>query len=116
MSAPERIPPFAACILPIFGIPGSGKTLLTRHLAESSPGGDLRWNLVAVNFDNFYPSDLRFREHLKHSKEEVYQLILLSSMGSLTPHLSNHWSNQWLPNLLLMWCNWHKRSRHFHGL
>ena len=116
MSAPERIPPFAACIFPIFGIPGSGKTLLTRHLAESFPGGDLRWNLVAVNFDDFYPPDLRFREHLKQSKE-VCQLILLSSTG-IWPliYLITEVTNDFQTYYSCEVNYWHKRSRHFHGL
>lgn len=62
MAAPEQVAPLSICILPIFGIPGSGKTLLTRHLVSADVA--LQWNLVAVHFDDFYPPDLRSHKEL----------------------------------------------------
>lgn len=62
MAAPEQVAPLPTCILPIFGIPGSGKTLLTRHLVSADVA--LQWNLVAVHFDDFYPPDLRSHKEL----------------------------------------------------
>lgn len=66
-----------ACILLVYGIPGSGKTTLSRALLEHYKGeekgasglkeasqikGDgniSKWNFFAVHFDEFYPPDLR---------------------------------------------------------
>lgn len=71
MAAPEQeVPTLPTCILPIFGIPGSGKTLLTRHLVSADVA--LQWNLVAVHFDDFYPPDLRsHKEPLSQDQGEV---------------------------------------------
>lgn len=63
MAVSGQVAPLPACILPIFGIPGSGKTLLTRHLAVSADVA-LQWNLIAVHFDDLYPPDLRSQEDL----------------------------------------------------
>ena len=71
MAVPEQVAPLPTCILPIFGIPGSGKTLLTRHLVVSTDVA-LQWNLIAVHFDDLYPPDLRSQEEpLAQSKGEV---------------------------------------------
>ena len=71
MAVSGQVAPLPACILPIFGIPGSGKTLLTRHLVVSADVA-LQWNLIAVHFDDLYPPDLRSQEDLfAQSRGEV---------------------------------------------
>lgn len=70
------------CILLVYGIPGSGKTTLSRALLEHCKGeedkgvsaGEARsqakgeegarskWNWFAVHFDEFFPPDLREQE------------------------------------------------------
>ena len=49
----------SACFLLIYGIPGSGKSLLVDHLLASSQSSRSPWNMVAVHFDDLLPSDLR---------------------------------------------------------
>ena len=73
-----------ACILIVYGIPGSGKTVLSTALLEQTGGGfgvaveievgrgreeeerdpglTKDWVFYAVHFDKFYPPDLRERE------------------------------------------------------
>lgn len=43
------------CILLVMGIPGSGKTALTRSIVDRNQ----KWISLAVHFDDFYPPDLR---------------------------------------------------------
>ena len=45
----------AGCILLVMGIPGSGKTALTRSIVDEHH----KWTYFAVHFDDFYPPDLR---------------------------------------------------------
>lgn len=49
----------SACFLLIYGIPGSGKSLLVDHLLSSSQSSRSPWNMIAVHFDDLMPSDLR---------------------------------------------------------
>lgn len=69
-----------ASLLLVYGIPGSGKTTLSRALLEhcrskgeeeegveasqqaKRDGGRSKWNLFAIHFDEFYPPDLREQE------------------------------------------------------
>ena len=66
-----------ACILLVFGVPGSGKTMLTTALiqhcsrefhgaveggASRAEGTERSWNVYAVHFDEFYPPDTRDAE------------------------------------------------------
>ena len=69
------------CILLVYGIPGSGKTTLSRALLEHCKGEEKKgvsageasqakgeesarskWNWFAVHFDEFFPPDLREQE------------------------------------------------------
>ena len=47
-------PAFSGCILLVYGIPGSGKTLLVDYLCSHSP-----WPMLPIHFDSFYPTDTR---------------------------------------------------------
>lgn len=46
-----------ACIVLIYGLPASGKTLLTTSLVEEADTKTTNW--IAVHFDDFYPLDTR---------------------------------------------------------
>ncbi len=53
-----------ACLVIIYGIPASGKTLLTtktlRYIRKTQEEQRLlKWNLFAIHFDDFYPPDMR---------------------------------------------------------
>lgn len=45
------------CILLVYGIPGSGKSLLTDYLCSESVS--VPWPLLPLHFDSFYPPDTR---------------------------------------------------------
>ena len=49
----------SACFLLIYGIPGSGKSLLVDHLLASSQSDQSPWNMLAVHLDDLMPADLR---------------------------------------------------------
>ena len=69
------VPVSPACILLVYGIPASGKTMLAtallehcrrqRETGQAWMQGDVgispSWNIYAVHFDEFYPPDLRER-------------------------------------------------------
>ena len=55
MASSQPSPP--SCILLVFGVPGSGKTILTDSLVSRATGAD--WTLFPVHFDVFYPPDIR---------------------------------------------------------
>ena len=55
MASSQPSPP--SCILLVFGIPGSGKTILTDSLVSRST--DAAWTLFPVHSDMFYPPDIR---------------------------------------------------------
>ena len=47
----------SCCILLVYGIPGSGKSMLTDYLCSESGEGAM----VPIHFDHFYPPDTRAR-------------------------------------------------------
>lgn len=54
----------SACIVLIYGLPASGKSLLTDSLVDCSKReADMRTrNWIAVHFDDYYPTDTRVTE------------------------------------------------------
>ena len=49
----------SACLLLVCGVPGSGKTLLTKLLVDVGGKAHGSWLWLAVHFDDFYPLDTR---------------------------------------------------------
>ena len=59
-----------ACIVLVYGLPASGKTLLTTSLVEySSKDTDMMFrNWIAVHFDDFYPPDTRYENDSQNTQ------------------------------------------------
>lgn len=51
------------CLLLIFGIPASGKTVLARSILSErrKPEMNPQWTWLAIHFDDFYPLDTRYK-------------------------------------------------------
>ena len=77
LEVPESARVSPACILLVYGIPGSGKTVLTTALLQHCRGAlqeagssqaerdtlpGRSWNVYGVHFDEFYPPDTRGTE------------------------------------------------------
>ena len=75
MASEELVPP--ACFLLIFGIPGSGKTLLTDYLFSQCAGSP--FSLLPVHFDKFYPPDFRATMTKKDSPAEEAEPFALKT-------------------------------------
>ncbi len=84
-----------ACIVLIYGIPGSGKTLLTRHLSFTSArrdpcegehasvvGSERDWETVPVHFDDFLPPDLRLHARRAPEASRTQCIYDISSWGT----------------------------------
>ena len=50
---------FSGCFLVVYGIPASGKTLLTHKILQYGCRKLPEWNWLSIHFDNFYPPDTR---------------------------------------------------------
>lgn len=75
MTSNELPPP--ACLLLVFGIPGSGKTLLTDYMLSQCAGSP--FSLLPVHFDAFYPPDFRATMTKKDSPVEEAEPFALKT-------------------------------------
>lgn len=87
-----------SCLLLIFGIPGSGKTLLTHSIVQQLAATTVQqnWTWLTIHYDDFYPPDTRSKMgdasgglfDLKEARRKIHTCleVLLSRNAELEGH------------------------------